>query len=190
MRKVLNLIYENMAEHEVTLITYLLTTHANKEIIHIAESRNSVKTLSGATYTPDITIKEALEMDDVDGLIITGGKNDNHPDELTDLIKKMDNQEKILAAICRGPSFLARAGILEGRKYTTTYSEKLATELGVEDPFNRSNFQKTFVVRDNHIITAKGTAFVDFGMEILDYFGLFKNPEEKKEVSEIYKGNR
>lgn len=179
-----------MADFEVSLVNYLLTTQAKKEIINIAENRGSVKSLSGATYTPDMTISEALEMDEVEGLIITGGKNDNHPEVLTELINKMDKDKKLLAAICRGPSFLARAGVLTDRKYTTTYSEKLVEELGVKDPFNRSNFQKTFVVRDGHIITAKGTAFVDFSMEISDFFGLFKNSEEKNMVSEIYKGNR
>jgi hypothetical protein len=57
-----------------------------------------------------------------------------------------------------------------------------------EDPFPRDTYVAENVVRDTNIITAVGNAFVDFSMEILDYFGNFKDQKEKKEYTGHYKG--
>lgn len=43
------------------------------------------------------------------------------------------------------------------------------------------------VVKDQNIITALGNAFVDFAVEILDYFKLFKEEKDKQDMSNHYK---
>lgn len=57
-----------------------------------------------------------------------------------------------------------------------------------EDPFPRDTYVNENVVRDNNIITAVGNAFVDFSIEILDYFGKFKDEAEKKKCASYNKG--
>ncbi len=189
MSIILGLIYEDMAAFEVTLLHYLLARFCDKKIVLIAQEMGSVRSKSAMLFEPNITIEEALDLEGVDGLIIPGGWNDNQSPELTTLIKKLNSQNKLLAGICRGPSYFARAGILEGVKYTTTYSPQLAEDLGVVDPFDRSNYQNSFVVKDSNIITSKGTAFIEFSMEICDYFGMFKTEKERVEMTERYRGN-
>lgn len=188
MEKVLGFIYDDMADFEMTLALNLLGNNAEKEVVMIAHENRTIVSKAGVLYQPHCTVKEALEIEDVDGLIIPGGWKDEQSEELSALIQKLHSEQKLLAAICRGPSYLARAGVLGDARYTTTYSEKLVKELGVEDPFNRNHFQKENVVRDQHIITATGTAFVDFAMEILDFFDEFDDQEEKEEIASIYKG--
>lgn len=114
--------------------------------------------------------------------------NDEQREELTELIKKLHSEQKLLAAICRGPSFFARAGVLKDALYTTTYSEDLVKELDIKDPFNRENFRDDFVVIDQHYITAKGNAFVDFAVEILDRFDPCDKPEQKVDTKNYFKG--
>lgn len=187
MRKVLCFIYEGMVDFEITLACHL----ANREIVPISYEIKAIKSKSGMCYYPISTVKEALGYTDVDGLIIPGGYNDEHRKELTELINILNNQGKLLAAICAGPQYLARAGILKGKKYTTTLTEKNIKQYSpnmLEDPFPRDTYIEQNVVKDGNIITAVGNAFVDFSVEIRDYLGNFEDEEEKKEWAKHYKG--
>lgn len=55
----------------------------------------------------------------------------------------LNNDGKLIAAICAAPWILAHIGILEDLKYTTsieTWKEKHKETFGIEDPFPRGNF--------------------------------------------------
>lgn len=187
MEKVLCFIYDNMVDFEMTLACHLL----DRRIIPIAYEKKIIESNSGMCYYPMATVKEALEYEDVVGLIIPGGPNDEQRQELTELINKLNYQGKLLSAICAGPQYLARAGILKFRKYTTSLTKELLKEVfpGVEeDPFPRENYIDENLVRDMNIITAKGNAFVEFAVEVADFFGKFKDQEEKKKCESHYKG--
>jgi Putative intracellular protease/amidase len=187
MEKILCFIYDDMVDFEMTLACHLV----NKEIIPIAYKIKVIRSNSGMCYYPIATVKEALEYTDVTGLIIPGGQNDEQRQELTELINKLNDEGKLLAAICAGPQYLARAGILVGKKYTTALTKDKLEEYFPKvlvDPFPRDTYINKNVVRDNNIITAVGNAFVDFSIEILDYFGNFKDEKEKRTYSSHYKG--
>jgi len=186
--KVLYFIYDEMADFEFTLSSHFVGCYARKEIVPIAYEIKVIKSASGMIYYPMATVKEALEYTDVEGLIITGGWNRVQKEELTELIKKINNEGKLLASICAGPEYLARAGVLEGRKYTTTLTEKAIAEMEMEDFFPRETFISKNVVRDGNIITGVGNAFVDFAVEVADWFGIFKDEEDKKGAARNYKG--
>ncbi|WP_026884717.1 DJ-1/PfpI family protein [Clostridium akagii] len=180
MGKILCFIYDNMVDFEMTLACHLI----GKEIVPIAYEIKVIKSTSGMCYYPITTVKEAVEYKDVDGL------NDEQRRELTELINKLNDQGKLLSAICAGPQYLARAGILKEKKYTTALTEDKLKEyfpMVQEDPFPRDTYVNENVVRDNNIITAVGNAFIDFSIEILDYFGKFNDEAEKKKCSNHYK---
>ena len=137
-------------------------------------------------FVPKMTVKEALELDDVDGLIIPGGWERECREELIELIKKLHSQKKLIAAICAAPEFLAKAGILQDHKYTTTINEESRNKM--IDLFPSENFIDKRVVVDKNVITAMGSAYREFGISILDYFESFENDEERKSYIEMYKG--
>lgn len=187
MEKILCYIYDDMVDFEMTLACHLV----NKEIIPIAYEIKVIRSNSGMCYYPMATVKEALEYTDVAGLIIPGGQNDEQRQKLTELINKLNGQGKLLAAICAGPQYLARSGVLKDKKYTTALTQDKLKEYFpkvLEDPFPRDTYVNENVVRDNNIITAVGNAFVDFSIEICDYFGNFKDEKEKRSYSSHYKG--
>jgi 4-methyl-5(b-hydroxyethyl)-thiazole monophosphate biosynthesis len=187
MGKILCFIYDGMVDFEMTLACHLL----DKEIVPISYEIKVIKSKSGMYYYPRATVKESLAYIDVEGLIIPGGFNDEQRQELTELINNLNDQGKLLSAICAGPQYLARAGILKGKKYTTTLTEDKIKEyfpMVSEDPFPRDTYVNENVVRDKNIITAVGNAFVDFSIEILDYFGNFKDETEKKKCASYNKG--
>lgn len=190
MGKVLCFMYDQMVDFEVSLALFLIGANSSNEIFPIAYENKPVKTYVGVEFVPKATVGEALNFQDVEALVIPGGWGDEQRPELTKLVQKLNNEKKLLAAICAGPQYLARAGVLEGRKYTTTLSHEGFKEKGIADPFPRSTFVNENVVVDGNIITAVGSSFVDFAMELCDRFKLFENLEEKLETAQVYKGMR
>jgi len=185
--KILCFVYDTMADFEMTLAAFVLAD-AKREIIPVGLTKAPVQAMSGLLYLPAATLDDVLGYDDVDGLIIPGGMGKEHPAALTRLIKRLDEQGKLLAAICAGPKYLARAGVLHGRKYTTTADEEYLGRTGWANPFPDKGFVNQHVVRDGNVITSTGSAFVDFAVEIADFLGLFTKPGEKEMWAKEFKG--
>ena len=103
------------------------------------------------------------------GLIIPGGMpgatNLRDDIRVIDLIKKFNQEKKMIAAICAGPIVLGKAGILN--------TEKVTSYPGFEAELNAKEYLREDVVISNHIITSRGpaTAF-KFAFEIANYLGL------------------
>jgi putative intracellular protease/amidase len=190
MGKVLVFIYDEMADFEITFVTHLLGADGEKEIITVAYEDELIKSKSGIVYKPARLIKDVLK-DDVEGLIIPGGWNGEIRPELIELIQSLNVKGRLLGAICAGPRFLAKAGVLDKVKYTTSiveWTEADVKQFMESDPFPRQNFILERVVRDGNIITAQGTAFIDFAIEVCDWFGLFEDEEDRKGFAKTIKG--
>lgn len=106
---------------------------------------------AGYLVKSDISSKEA-NPDDFDGAYIPGGYS---PDgmrkhrETVDFIKNLHDQQKPVAAICHGPWVLADAGILDGKKATSTPTIK-------HDIINAgAKWEDSEVVVDDKIITSR-----------------------------------
>lgn len=191
MAKILVFMYNDMADFEITYATHLLGHELSVEIVPCAYTTELVKSKGGMLFAPVITIAEA-KVDDYDGFMIPGGWNPVVKEEMLQLIREFYNNGKLIAAICAAPRFLAKAGILENVRYTTSIVEwtpaRRAQFGNEDDPFPRNNFVDTRVVRDKNVITSKGISFVDFGIEVADYFGLFKTEIDKETLFNIITG--
>jgi putative intracellular protease/amidase len=112
-------------------------------------------------------------------------------ERLITIINQLNQSDKLLAAICFGPWMLAKAGVLENRKYTSSivkWQEELSELFGIQDPFPVEGYVEARVVRDKNIITAKGAAFIDFAIEVCDYFGGFQEEDQRENFEREYKG--
>lgn len=188
MGKILCFIYDSMADFEVTLGCHMLGCIEEVKIISIAYERGTIEALSQLKYVPDMTVKEAIELEDIEGLIIPGGVIRECRTELMELIQKLDREKKLICAICAAPEFLAKAGVLDNHRYTTTLDHSYYVDNGIEDCFPRGNYLEEKVVKHENIITAKGRSFVDFGTEILSVFNVFDDEDDKKGYARSYKG--
>lgn len=188
MRKILCFVYESMADFEITLACHMLGWDPDKKFISIGYEKTPVRACSNLQYIPEMTIKEAISLDDVDALILPGGFERPCSSELIELIQKLNKEKKLICAICAAPEFLAKAGVLDNHSYTTTLDKDYFKENELTDPFPRQNYLERKVVRHENIITAKGRSFIDFGIEILDYFNIFEDESEKIMLSKSYKG--
>ena len=93
-----------------------------------------------------------LRADDLDAIVIPGGFS---PDALRrrqfvlDLVREMDRQGKVIAAICHGPQVLISAGVVRGKRVTSFVAVR-------DDLINAgANFEDVPAVADGNIITAR-----------------------------------
>lgn len=181
MSKVLCFVSNEMADFEVTLTFQLLRSKGGQEIIPVSTDLSPVVGQTGLTYLPALTLRQALDLPEVEGLVIPGGPIRPQPEGLTALIQKLDREKKLLAAICFGPQYLGRAGVLDQHRFTTSCGVETIRALQVPDPYPRRNFVNARVICDGHIITAQGSAFVDFAYAVADYLAAFAGRPGERE---------
>ena len=181
-------IYDTMADFEVSFLLHRLKNQGKREIVTVAKSLEPVTSQSGVRFLPHRTIDSIQDTKEVEALLIPGGPVDNEKNEICPLVKRLTEEGKLVGAICFGPQFLGRAGILDQYTFTTSCSpEKVKNEFHTWDPYNWDNFVPARVHRDRNVITAQGYAFVDFAGAVCDYLGIFESAEERFEMIGIVK---
>ena len=123
------------------------------------------------TGSNNIVIKADSTIDalpaDLDGIILPGGMpgatNLAQSEVVTKLLNKMNNDNKLVAAICAAPALvLGGAGLLEGRKFTC-YP-------GFEKEVTAADFSTERVVQDGNIITSRGPGTAaEFSIAVIEY---------------------
>ncbi|GLC30118.1 DJ-1/PfpI family protein [Clostridium omnivorum] len=190
MKRIFVFIYDDMADFEITFVTHMLGADLGMEIVPISYEDKLIRSKSGVIYKPSKLVKDVLK-EEAEGLIIPGGWNGEMRSELIELIQSINSRGKLLGAICAGPRFLAKAGVLDNVKYTTSivnWTETHEKNYMEDDPFPRQNFILDRVIRDGNIITAQGNAFIDFAIEIVDWFGGFDDEEDKNGFAKAIRG--
>lgn len=181
MGSILCYLYEEMADFEISLLLHRLRNTGKKEIIAISEDTAPLTAQSGLQYIPSMKISEIKAAEAFEALIIPGGPINNDQNAVCSIAAQMIRQGKLVAAICFGPQFLGRAGILDDYRYTTSCSPEKIRRLHCTDPFNRANYIEQRCVRDRNLITAQGYAFVDFAEEVCDYLHIFEDDDQRYE---------
>lgn len=168
--KLLVLVYEGFAEFEVTLLGFVARQEKNDVVTVAPDDTSRVTGAGGLTVCADVPLSQ-VNPDEYDALVIPGGEPETllDRDEVSALIRRFNDVGKLIAAICAAPVQLARAGVLTGRRYTTSLSSNrrglFDWSLKADEP----------VVIDGNIVTAKGEAFVDFTFTVLEMLGAYQN---------------
>lgn len=116
---------------------------------------NVVEGAHGIKIVPDKSIDD-VKVEDFDAFVVPGGnpgyKNLRKDQRVINIIKKAFNSNKLVAAICAGPTVLSDAGILEGKACTIYPGMDEELEAGGGKP------KHDIVVVDGNIITSRGPA--------------------------------
>lgn len=182
MKEVLCFIYDGFADFETVLTCSALNEDENYKVTYIAYENELIYSSGGLKIIPEKKVSEITDAKNIEGLIIPGGGTRIFKPELNDLITRLNKEGKLLAAICAGPEFLAKSGVLNRKKYTTSRTPETYKEENIEDPFPRESYAETRVILDGNILTAKGYAFTDFALKIWDWYNLYDNENEKEEL--------
>jgi 4-methyl-5(b-hydroxyethyl)-thiazole monophosphate biosynthesis len=183
MPRLLLLIYPTFSEFEVTVATTILAKAY--EIVTIGLDRSPVSGEGGLTCLPHVAVPE-VNPADYAGMIIPGAPElrpvvESEP--LLQLIRAFDAAAKPLAAICGGPAVLGKAGALTGRRYTASLLPAQRKFLGMPE----EGFTGEDLVQEDHVLTAIGQAYVEFGLTTARLFGYFRDEEYFERTAAFYR---
>ena len=120
------LFVEDMVEDIEFSYPYYRFLEEGYEVDVISQTQKKVKGKKGGTFEATKSIND-IQSNDYDMVFIPGGYA---PDKLrtnskiTDFIKQMDENKKVVAAICHGPWVLVSANICKDKKMTSYPSIK------------------------------------------------------------------
>ncbi len=160
------LIYPDFSLQEITCLTSCLTVWFGEKIDIIASEKKLYKSEDGFSVMPDKTVEEC-EVKDYDCLILPGTIFPLQPlydQKLIDFLKKGKNADTLIAAISSSPILLSKAGLLEGKDFTSGYFMQMAETFSFVE---KEHFVHKPVVEDGNIITGIGMFFREFAEKVL-----------------------
>lgn len=132
----------------------------------VAPSMESVAAIGGFRVQPDYSFDNMP--DDYAALVLIGGFGWLTPvaENVIPILKNAIETGKIVGAICNGASFLAKCGFLNTVKHTGNGLEQLKL-WGGDNYINFDAYVHAQAVSDNKIVTANGSAALEFTKELL-----------------------
>ncbi len=148
----------------------------------VSLSKDSVQSIGGFRVTPDYDIPSVPE--EYEALVLIGGKTwrEEKARQAEILVKDAVSKGKVIGGICDASAFLGTVGVLNEVEHTGNELEELRQWAG-EAYTGETLYIKKQAVRDGKIVTANGTAALEFAKEVL----LAANVAPEKEVREWYR---
>jgi len=176
------LVYPMFSNYEVALTLSSLEMEG-KEIVVFSKDKSPVRCEEGLNILPDKSLDEFMT-DEYDCILLSGIGGDPtaviFDDEYKTFLQQFIGSEDILiASISISPALLARAGLLENKKFCVGMYEEAREQL---DFFDFENLQRMPIVIDGNIITAMGMAFREFAIAITRKLGYECSDESWGEI--------
>lgn len=162
MKKALFLLLDEFADWEGAHLSSTLNQDDSWSVSTVSVEK-SVSSLGGFSVLVDYIIGD--EPKDYDLLVMVGGNSwDNDSEKLLDFVEEAFNKNIVIGAICGAVDYLARNGFLNKYKHTgnSVYIWKNYKKYKPENEFLEKQS-----VSDNSLITANGTAPLEFTESIL-----------------------
>lgn len=151
------------------------------EVKTVSLTKEPVRSIGGFTVLPDYSIDDTPEK--FAGLILIGGNSwrKDSSGRVMELVDKAISQQAVLGAICDASVFLGKNGLLNDVPHTSNQLEDLQETSG-DRYTNESRYLQQQAVRSGQLITANGSAFLEFGKEVLEAL----NAAPQAEIDEWY----
>lgn len=164
------LIYPKFSLQEITCLTSCLTVWFEEKIDIVASEKKFYTSEDGFSVMPNKTVEE-VSVSDYDCLILPGTIFPLQPlydEKLIDFLKQGKNADTLIAAISSSPILLSKAGLLEGKDFTSGYFMQMAETFPFVD---KNHFIHKPVVEDGNVITGIGMFFREFAERVLNRLG-------------------
>lgn len=171
--EILYILLPDYAAHEAVYLSqaiasdeYALKEHPRYVNKVVAPTLEPVKSIGGFRTLPDYSFDTMP--DDYAALVLIGGFGWSTPvtERVMPIVKQAVENGKIVGAICNGASFLAKCGLLNNVQHTGNGPEQLQL-WGGENYANPQGYVHAQAVRDRNIVTANGSATLEFARELL-----------------------
>lgn len=171
--EILYILLPDYAAHEAVYLSQAIASDEfalkeNPQYINkvVAPTLEPIKSIGGFSTLPDYSF--ATIPDEYAALVLIGGFGWNTPvaEQVTPIVRQAIEKGKIVGAICNGASFLAKHGFLNSVKHTGNGMEQLKI-WGGDNYTNADGYVNAQAVGDKNIVTANGSATLEFAKELL-----------------------
>lgn len=171
--EVLYLLLPDFAGHEMVYLAEAIASDEyalkqNPKYVNkiVAPALQPVKSIGGFSLVPDYSFDTMP--DDYAALVLIGGFGWLTPvaDRVVPIVSKALASGKIVGAICNAASFMAKHGFVNGIAHTGNGIDQLKL-WGGANYTNQAMYQHRQAVSDNRIVTANGSAALEFARELL-----------------------
>lgn len=169
MRRFAVMLYPDFSLQEITCLTSALTVWFGEEIDFIASESKEYRSEDGLRVLPTKSTADA-KITDYDCVILPGAINPLpalFDEKLIEFLKNGIDSDVVFAAISSAPILLSKAGILNGKKFTSGYFMQMADTFQFVE---KDNFVHKGVVEDGNVITGIGMFFREFAETVLKRF--------------------
>lgn len=171
--EILYLLLPDYAAHEVVYLSQAIASDEyalkeNPKYVNkvVAPTLDPVKSIGGFRTLPDYSFETMP--DDYAALVLIGGFGWATPiaDRVVPIVRQPVEKGKPVGAICNGASFMAKCGFLNNIRHTGNGLEQLQL-WGRENYTNPEGYVDAQAVSDKNIVTANGSATLEFAKELL-----------------------
>jgi putative intracellular protease/amidase len=162
------LVVDGFADWEPAHAVAELRRHGHYRVETVGLTRDPVQSMGGLRVLPSTTAADVAPAS-VAVLIVPGGERwESAPAEpgIAALLRRCDEQQVPIAAICGATVAVARLGLLRGRRHTSNGLAYLRKH--VPDYADAEAYVDAPAVRDQGLITASGLADVEFARELFE----------------------
>jgi len=185
MKKViLFLIVDQFADWEAAYLSSAVMSLGKDQytVKTVSLAGNCVQSIGGFRVVPDYDIHSVPE--EYEALVLIGGKTwrEERTRQAELLVKDAVKKGKVIGGICDASAILGTMGILNEVEHTSNELEDLKQWAG--DAYTgEALYIRKQAVRDGKIVTANGTAALEFAKEVL----LAVNAAPEREIREWYR---
>lgn len=171
--EILYILLPDYAAHETVYLSQAIASDEyalkeNPKYVNkvVAPSLEPVRSIGGFRTMPDYSF-DTLP-DDYTALVLIGGFGWSTPiaERVVPIVKQAIAKGKIVGAICNAASFMAKYGFLNNANHTGNGLEQLKL-WGGDNYTNSSGYIHAQAVSDKNIVTANGSASLEFAKELL-----------------------
>ena len=168
MKTILLVILNQYADWEAAYLSsavYMLGEGA-WQVKTVSLNKEPITSIGGFHVLPDYDIHSIPA--DYAALVLIGGMTWRHDNahHVKPLVDRCLLEKKVLGGICDASAFLGMVGALNHAKHTSNELDELKEWAG--DAYtNEKNYVMQQAVSDNNIVTANGTAALEFAKEML-----------------------
>lgn len=158
-QKIALVVYPEFSFQEIGNLSSLFRWGFDTRTVVVSGDKNPVRSEEGFAILPDITYEEFC-VEEYDCLILPGCsdiRQSIRDEKLMEFLRGLEGNETFpIGAICAGPIYLAKAGLLKDKKFTNS----MYLEMNERLPFiDMENIRYQPVVEDGNVITAQGDAY-------------------------------
>lgn len=183
MKTILFVLLDQWADWEAAYLSSAIKMLGQNEYSNktVSLTREPVESIGGFCVVPDYDVQSVPA--DYEALILIGGMSwrSEISKSIKPLVDKCIADGKVLGGICDASGFLGTIGVLNNVRHTSNDLNDLKAWAG-KAYTNEKNYIMEQAVSDNKIITANGTAALEFAKEVL--LALKVAPQEK--ITEWY----